>query len=117
MTALERIARKLAEALRPPPEMKLWEYADAFRIVPSEASSEPGRWCTDRTPYLREIMECLSDSDPTRKVVLMKGAQLGATEEMLPAIADATFILDGGYKKLDRGEVLEILRESLGAGT
>ena len=80
MTALERIARKLAEALRPPPEMKLWEYADAFRIVPSEASSEPGRWCTDRTPYLREIMECLSDSDPTRKVVLMKGAQLGATE-------------------------------------
>ena len=48
--------------------------------------------------------------------VAMDIAQLGATEGMLPAIADATFILDGGYKKLDREEVLEILRESLGAG-
>ena len=39
--------------------------------------------------------------------------ELGATKEMLPAIADATFILDGGYKKLTRDEVLQILRQSL----
>ncbi len=43
----------------------------------------------------------------------MKISELGATEEMLPAIADATFLLDGGYKKLTREEVLEILRQSL----
>jgi len=42
-------------------------------------------------------------------------AELGATEEMLPAIADATFLLDGGYKKLSRDDVLAILRESLAA--
>ena len=45
--------------------------------------------------------------------VTMKISELGATEEMLPAIADATFLLDGGYKKLTREEVLEILRQSL----
>jgi len=45
--------------------------------------------------------------------VSMNITELGATEEMLPAIADATFILDGGYKKLTREEVLEILRQSL----
>ena len=45
--------------------------------------------------------------------VTMKISGLGATEEMLPAIADATFLLDGGYKKLTREEVLEILRQSL----
>ena len=45
--------------------------------------------------------------------VTMKISELGATEEMLPAIADATFLLDGGYKKLPREEVLEILRQSL----
>ena len=37
--------------------------------------------------------------------VTMKISELGATEEMLPAIADATFLLDGGYKKLTREEV------------
>ncbi len=45
--------------------------------------------------------------------VTMKISELGATEEMLPAIADATFLLDGGYKKLTREKVLEILRQSL----
>lgn len=45
--------------------------------------------------------------------VTMKISELGATEEMLPAIADATFLLDGGYKKLTREEFLEILRQSL----
>ena len=45
--------------------------------------------------------------------VSMNITELGATEEMLPAIADATFILDSGYKKLTRDEVLEILRQSL----
>ena len=45
--------------------------------------------------------------------VSMNITELGATEEMLPKIADATFLLDGGYKKLTREDVLEILRQSL----
>ena len=39
--------------------------------------------------------------------------ELGATEEMLEGIADATMILDGGYKVLTRDEILRVLRESL----
>ena len=38
---------------------------------------------------------------------------IGVTEEMIDGIADATFLLDGGYKKLTREEVIEILKESL----
>lgn len=38
---------------------------------------------------------------------------LGVTEDMLEGIADATIILDGGYKKLSYNEVIEILRDSL----
>ena len=45
--------------------------------------------------------------------VAMNITELGATEEMLPKIADATFLLDGGYKQLTRDEVISILRESL----
>ena len=35
---------------------------------------------------------------------------LGATEEMLPKIAESTFILESGYKKLTTEEILEILK-------
>ena len=45
--------------------------------------------------------------------VAMTITELGATEEMLEKIADATFLLDGGYKQLTRDEVLSILRASL----
>ena len=45
--------------------------------------------------------------------VAMNLAELGATEDMIEGIADATFIFDGGYKKLEREEVVKILKESL----
>lgn len=40
-------------------------------------------------------------------------SSLGVTEDMLEGIADATIILDGGYKILSHNEVIEILRDSL----
>ena len=49
-----------------------------------------------------------------RKIGLtMTLTELGATAEMIEGIADATFILDGGYKVLDRADVVRILQESL----
>jgi len=49
-----------------------------------------------------------------RKIgVAMRLSELGATEDMIEGIADATIILDGGYKVLDRAEIVEILKESL----
>ena len=49
-----------------------------------------------------------------RKIgVTMTLGELGATEDMIEGIADATIILDGGYKVLDRTEVVQILKESL----
>lgn len=63
-----------------PTPMTLSEWADEHRIIPRSASSEPGRWRTDRTPYLREIMDCLSDESPVREVNLRKSTQVGGTE-------------------------------------
>ena len=45
--------------------------------------------------------------------VAMNITELGATEDMIPKIADATFLLGGGYKQLTRDEVIATLRESL----
>ena len=39
--------------------------------------------------------------------------ELGATEDMIEGIADATFILKGGYKVLTRNGVIKVLTESL----
>ena len=39
--------------------------------------------------------------------------ELGATEDMIPAMVRGTLILDGGYKVLDQQEIEEIFRESL----
>ena len=40
-------------------------------------------------------------------------SELGVTDDMIEGIADATLILDGGYKVLDRGEVVGILKASM----
>ena len=49
-----------------------------------------------------------------KKICLtLKISELGATPEMIEGIADATIILKGGYKVLDRKEIVEILKESL----
>jgi alcohol dehydrogenase YqhD (iron-dependent ADH family) len=45
--------------------------------------------------------------------VAMNITDLGATEAMIDGIADATFILKGGYKVLTKKEVKEILKKSL----
>ena len=70
----------LAKAMRPRPLTTVSAWSDKFRILTSKGSGEPGQWRTDRTPYLREIMDCLSATSPVQRVVLMFAAQLGKTE-------------------------------------
>lgn len=77
--ALE-IERAWCEGLIPDPMLSVSEWADRHRMLSSKASSEPGRWRTSRTPYLKAIMDCLSPTSPVERVVFMKAAQLGATE-------------------------------------
>jgi len=77
---LRLIDRAFAEALQPDPELRVWEWADAHRILSPQATSDPGKWETARTPYLREIMAELSPSSRARKIVFSAGAQIGKTE-------------------------------------
>ena len=45
--------------------------------------------------------------------LVMKISELGANCDMIEGIADATFLLDGGYKTLTREDVIEILKKSM----
>ena len=76
----DAIERAWREGLTPDPMLTVSEWADKHRVLSSKAASEPGRWRTSRTPYLREIMDCLSPMSPIERVVFMKGAQVGGTE-------------------------------------
>ena len=62
----------------PEPSILVSQWADAYRLLP-EHSAEPGPWRTDRVPYLKEIMDCLSVCTPIERIVLQKGGQLGGT--------------------------------------
>jgi phage terminase large subunit GpA-like protein len=82
-TILAGLRRALAAALRPDPELTISQWSDQFRVLSRVSAGEPGRWRTSRTPFLREIMDCLSPSSPYSRVVFMKPAQIGGSEVLL----------------------------------
>jgi phage terminase large subunit GpA-like protein len=69
-----------ARELRPRPLTTVSAWSDKYRILTSKGSGEPGQWRTERTPYLREILDSLSVNSPAQRIVLMFAAQLGKTE-------------------------------------
>jgi phage terminase large subunit GpA-like protein len=79
------------EALRPVPDLTIWEWSDLNRILTSESSAEKGQWNTERVPYMFQIFEDLSPNSPVEEVIVCKGSQLGFTEaavNVMGAFAD-----------------------------
>jgi phage terminase large subunit GpA-like protein len=70
-----------AQALLPPEDITVSEWAEKHRRLTGSASSERGTWHT--RPYQKEPMDVLSPSDPCREVVLMTCAQMMKTEVLL----------------------------------
>lgn len=81
--ARDVVGKAWAAGLLPEPNLTVSQWADAHRTLSQKAASEPGKWRTDRTPYLRAIMDALSASSPVQRIAFMKGAQIGATESGL----------------------------------
>lgn len=77
------VGKAWSDGLKPEPSLTVSQWADTHRMLSQKAASEPGRWRTDRTPYLRAIMDALSASSPAQRIVFEKGAQIGATESGL----------------------------------
>lgn len=70
----------LARSVRPRPPTTVSAWADRYRVLTSKSSGEPGQWRTDRVPFAREPMDCLSASSPVQRIVLMFAAQMTKTE-------------------------------------
>ena len=73
------------KALAPPPELKISEWADQYRVLSREASAEAGGWSTERAEYQRGIMDAITD-EKIDEVVVMSSAQVGKTEIILNTI-------------------------------
>lgn len=77
--ARQLLGRARRENLKPPPNMGLVEWADTYRYLSAESSSEPGKWKTGNVEVCRGPMEAYCD--PAVKVVtVMCCTQLMKTE-------------------------------------
>ena len=76
--------------LKPPEKLTVSQWADQNRIIPSGTSNQPGRWKTEKTPYLKGIMDAFSD-DRIEEIVFIKSTQVGGTEAILNIIG---YIID-----------------------
>lgn len=52
-------------------------WAEEKRVMTTDVSNFPGQFSYDRTPYLREVVDCLRPDHPSREIAVMKGAQIG----------------------------------------
>jgi phage terminase large subunit GpA-like protein len=67
-------------ALELDPIITVDQWSDEKRVLNSGSSREVGQYRTDRTPYLREIMEALSVTQSVTDIVVMKATQIGGSE-------------------------------------
>jgi phage terminase large subunit GpA-like protein len=76
---IRRLTQNALRAFKPPPDLKVSDWADQDRKLSPEASAEPGQWITSRAEYQRGIMDAFSDP-AVEMVVVMSSAQVGKTE-------------------------------------
>ncbi len=79
MSAMNDLVRDALKIFRPPPDLKISEWADAERYLSSESSAEPGKYNSARAPYQREMMDAVLEPE-IEDVVIMTSAQVGKTE-------------------------------------
>jgi phage terminase large subunit GpA-like protein len=81
MTTPFSMYRVGAEALLPPREISVSQWADENVVLTGSGSAERGQWHT--RPFQREPMDCLSPNHPCKQVVLMSAAQMLKTSVMV----------------------------------
>lgn len=84
--ACEGLEVVIADALRPDPDHTVTSWAEENVVLPSASAAEPGPYRVARTPFIKEIQDCLSPHHPANRVVFIKGTQISGTQTALNAI-------------------------------
>ena len=80
-TRLPWLGERIARGAKPRDLLTVSQHADRHRVLRT-GTNAPGPWRTALTPYLRDIMDDLSEHSPVRKVVFIKSSGVGGTEAM-----------------------------------
>ncbi len=86
MSESYQLPDSLLSLIAPPEKMTVSEWCDKHRVLDSKFGAEPGRWRTQRTPYLREPMDAFASPDVS-EITLIKCARIGGTELLNNIIA------------------------------
>ena len=76
------LSRQILAGFRPPPRLRLSEYADQFAVMTGSAA-EKGKWNT--LPYQREILDCFTEP-AVETIACMKSARVGWTKMLGVAV-------------------------------
>jgi phage terminase large subunit GpA-like protein len=80
---LDQVVARARARWRPPPRLRLSEWADRHFVLTPESAAVPGPWRT--LPYQREILDAISDP-LVEQVSVMKSARVGYTLCMSAAV-------------------------------
>lgn len=81
MIGYQGLYEALSRGLSPDPNLWVDEWSDKHMVIPkSSGSREYGNYRTERTPHAREIMRCLSDNHPCRRVIAKVASQMFKTQ-------------------------------------
>ena len=84
---LNKLLSKVLAGMTPPDDLTVTEWAEKNRRLSSESSAEPGPWRTERTPYLREVMDAFTDPK-IHHIVFASASQVGKSEVLNNCIGD-----------------------------
>jgi len=83
--AMKEVWRSAINLIKPPPHLTISQWANKFRFLSTESSSEAGKFETSRAIFQAEIMDSINDP-AIQEVVIMSCSQVGKTEILLNAI-------------------------------
>lgn len=76
---LSKIFKQIAESIKPQPIPDFDDWADENITIPSESSSQPGKWNTDLFPFWHEPMKAMTPTRSARELTFLKGSQIAYT--------------------------------------
>jgi phage terminase large subunit GpA-like protein len=79
MSEIKILRKETLLTLSPPTDLKVSEWADLYRYLSAGASSEPGKWRTNRALYQKGMMDAVNELG-VKEIVFMTSAQVGKTE-------------------------------------
>ena len=64
----QKVITSALSFIKPLSSMRVTDWVENNRVLP-DGSSEPGKFKLSRTPYVKEILECMSPHSPVRDVI------------------------------------------------